>query len=93
MENKERIAEELYNGYHAMSKKECQRKAGIILGIMEFLGYRLIPELTVLSNEEMRAINNAMPPEAKYGDVFKAIAQAQLNKDREQLANQGGENE
>ncbi len=31
-----------------------------------------------LTDKEMKAINNAMPPEAKYGDVFKSIAQAQL---------------
>ena len=33
-----------------------------------------------LTDEELRAINDAMPSEAKYGDVFKAIAEAQLLK-------------
>ena len=36
-------------------------------------------KLTLISREEMKTINNAQPPEAKYGDVFKAIAQAQLD--------------
>ena len=31
----------------------------------------------LLSPEEMKAINDAMPGEAKYGDVFEAIAEAQ----------------
>ena len=33
-----------------------------------------------LTPEEMTAINDAMPPEARYGDVFAAIAKAQLQK-------------
>ncbi len=33
---------------------------------------------TVMSRNELSKINNAMPPEAKYGDVFQAIAQAQF---------------
>jgi len=37
--------------------------------------------MELLSKEEMTAINNAQPSEAKYGDVFKAIAQAQRDKD------------
>ncbi len=34
-------------------------------------------EETVMSKEELTKLNNAMPAEAKYGDVFKAIAEAQ----------------
>jgi len=34
----------------------------------------------LLTGEEMKAINDSMPPEAKYGDVFSAIAKAQLAK-------------
>ena len=31
----------------------------------------------LLTKEERTAINDAMPPDAKYGDVFEAIAKAQ----------------
>lgn len=41
--------------------------------------------LPVLSDEEMKAINDAQPADAKYGDVFKAIAQAQRDADVEAL--------
>ncbi len=34
-------------------------------------------EETVLTKEQLRAINDAMPSEAKYGDVHTAIAEAQ----------------
>lgn len=34
----------------------------------------------LLTQEEMLAINNAQPSGAKYGDVFRAIAKAQLAK-------------
>ena len=36
-------------------------------------------KLKLISKEEMAEINNAQPPEAKYGEVFEAIAQAQLD--------------
>jgi len=36
----------------------------------------------LLTADERRAINDAMPPEARYGDVFEAIAKAQLAKIR-----------
>ena len=39
----------------------------------------------ILTREEMEAINNAQPATAKYGDVFAAIAQAQLAKDRVEI--------
>ena len=55
-----------------------------ILIFFEQSGYRLIPELKMLSDEEMKKINDDMPPEAKYGDVFQAIAQAQRDYDQEQ---------
>lgn len=38
-------------------------------------------KLTRISKAKMTAINNDQPPEAKYGDVFEAIAQAQLDAD------------
>ena len=34
----------------------------------------------LLTDEKMKAINDNMPSDAKYGDVFKAIAKAQLTK-------------
>ena len=34
-------------------------------------------EARIMNQGELRAINDAMPPEAKYGDVFKAIAEKQ----------------
>ncbi len=34
-------------------------------------------EDTVLSKKQLSEINNNMPAEAKYGEVFEAIAQAQ----------------
>jgi len=37
-------------------------------------------ERTRLTKEKMKTINNEMPSEAKYGDVFVAIAQAQQDK-------------
>ena len=40
----------------------------------------------LLSKEEMRAINDAMPSDAKYGDVFKAIAIAQGDLTMSQLS-------
>ncbi len=33
--------------------------------------------MRLLTKEEMTAINDAMPPEAKYGEVFAAIADAE----------------
>ena len=33
----------------------------------------------LLTVEKMKKINDSMPPEAKYGDVFLKIAEAQLN--------------
>ena len=35
----------------------------------------------LLTKKECTEINDAMPPEAKYGDVFLAIRQAQYDKD------------
>ena len=32
---------------------------------------------TVLTSEQLWAINDAMPPEAKYGEVFEAVAETQ----------------
>ena len=37
----------------------------------------------LLTPEQRRAINDNMPSDAKYGDVFEAIAEAQLAKDIE----------
>ena len=34
---------------------------------------------TVMSDEQLKRINDAMPSDAKYGEVFKAIAEAQAN--------------
>lgn len=48
-------------------------------------GYRLVPDLKPLSDEEMKAINAAMPPEAKYGEVFKVISQATVDSINRQL--------
>jgi len=41
----------------------------------------------LLTREERTAINNAMPPEAKYGEAFKEIAQAQVDKVKLYLSN------
>ena len=39
--------------------------------------YKPKPDSRLLTDEEMTTINNNQPSEAKYGDVFKAIAKAQ----------------
>lgn len=46
---------------------------GLILSLL-----RQRVEASLLTKAEMQAINDAQPPEAKYGDVFEAIAQAQI---------------
>ena len=41
--------------------------------------YERVKKEALLTEEEMKAINDGMPSSAKYGDVFKAIAQAQVD--------------
>lgn len=53
-------------------------------------GYRLIPELTVLKPEEIRAITftdegKCLPRYNSYTEAGMVVAQAQLNHTREQL--------
>jgi len=43
--------------------------------------------IKILSDEKRVAINNAQSPDAKYGDVFKAIAQAQNDYTIRQILN------
>lgn len=44
-----------------------------------------LDKLTVISPEEMRKINDTMPSEAKYGEVFLAIRDAQLNHTKKEF--------
>ena len=44
---------------------------------------------TVLTKEQMRAINDNMPGDAKYGEVFEAIAIAQAEITGEIMLKQG----
>ena len=44
---------------------------------------------TVMSPEQLRAINDDMPPTAKYGEVFKEIAKVQAEITGKIMLNQG----
>jgi len=45
----------------------------------------------LLTKQEMAVINNAQPSEAKYGDVFEAIAKAQRDLTRAETLKEVGE--
>ena len=72
-------------------KEDRNTKAKLLLRALELLGYRFIPELKVLGDEEIRiAINKVMMGGQLYGDdgqplPEKAIAQAQRDYDRKQI--------
>jgi len=109
MENKERIAKApivfIQGGITGTPEQLAQRDADHEYYLKE-LGYRLIPELTPLSDEEIKEIFLEHYTQ-QYGEeaakelleklpdcnYAKAVAQTQLNHTKEQLANQGGENE
>lgn len=52
----------------------CDKASDYANGVLNLLKENKPP---VLTKKELQVINNSMPPEAKYGDVFEKIAKAQ----------------